>query len=113
MNCPTAIAEILLEILQTGLLRIRALGWENDAAACAREADHLHNLPTLLTAYTPELLLYYWNVERPNFAERRDRASLEGFAPLWDRLEKLLPTANGVSPVNRSVTSAVSPPPPG
>jgi len=54
MTCPTEIAEILTEILRTGLLRIRALGWSGNAERCAIEADHLHNVPDLLAHYSPE-----------------------------------------------------------
>jgi len=82
MNCPPAIAEVLLQILHEGLLRIRSAGWQSDAAACARDADHLHNLPSLLANYSPDRLRYYWEVER---------SGVEPFAALWARLEKLLP----------------------
>src|SRR5207248_763300 len=46
MQCPPEIVEIVAHILQVGLVRIRALGWQNNAGRCAVEADHLHNLPT-------------------------------------------------------------------
>jgi hypothetical protein len=36
---------VLLNILTTGLLRIRAYGWNGQVDLCALEADHLHNLP--------------------------------------------------------------------
>jgi hypothetical protein len=83
MQCPPEIAEIVCEILQTGLLRIRALG---DAARCALEADHLHNLPGLLANYKPELLDYYWQVERVGFVERSTPEDIQGFEPLWKAL---------------------------
>ena len=82
MNCPPAIAEVLLQILHEGLLRIRSSGWQNDVARCAREADHLHNLPSLLSNYSPERLRYYWEAER---------TGVEPFAAHWARLEQLLP----------------------
>jgi hypothetical protein len=59
MSCPPTTAEVLLRILQTGLLRIRNRSWENEANACGYEADHLHNLPSLLSDYSPERLIYY------------------------------------------------------
>jgi hypothetical protein len=49
----------LLKILSHGLLRIRALGYEGNAKACAIEADHLHNLPSLITNFESERLSYY------------------------------------------------------
>ena len=85
MQCPPEIAEIVCEILRTGLLRIRALG---DADRCALEADHLHNLPDLLANYKPELLDYYWRVERVGFIARSTPADVQRFEPLWIALAK-------------------------
>ena len=85
MQCPPEIAGIVCAILRMGLLRIRVL---DDVARCRLEADHLHNLPGLLTDYRPELLDYYWTVERVCFTERSTPEEIEGFAPLWDALAK-------------------------
>src|SRR2546425_1709073 len=87
MPCPPEIAEIVCEILRTGLLRIRALG---DVNRCALEADHLHNLPGLLANYKPELLDYYWRVERVGFVERSNPEDVECFEPLWKALSQHL-----------------------
>lgn len=89
MSCPPDIAEVIVEILQTGLLRIRAQGWSGDSAACAGEADHLHNLPHLLSNYSPELLRYYWEVEKPAYCNGGD-GDPKAFAPAWERLHHLL-----------------------
>jgi hypothetical protein len=86
MNCPPEIAEILLEILRLGLLRIRLMGWGGDSGRCAVEADHLHNLPALLTNFSPDLLRYYWEAERPGFLSQSENNSLGGFEELWNRL---------------------------
>ena len=64
MNCPPEIADMLLEILRTGLLRIRPHAWPGEAELCAIEADHIHNLPDLLADYLRDKLVYYWDVER-------------------------------------------------
>jgi hypothetical protein len=88
MQCPPEIAEIVCEILRTGLLRIRAFGWDRNPERCALEADHLHNLPDLLVDYKPELLDYYWSVERACLIERSTRQHVEGFEPLWKALAK-------------------------
>ncbi len=69
------------------MLAIRTLGWDGRADRCALEADHLHNLPRLLEDYRPELLLYYWDVERPAYIERATMEPLASFEPLWRRLE--------------------------
>ena len=85
MQCPPEIADIVCEILRTGLLRIRAL---RDVEQCAVEADHLHNLPGLLASFKPELLDYYWHVERAGFIARVTPEDAECFAPLWKALAK-------------------------
>ncbi len=88
MNCPPEIADIILEILQAGLLRARAASWASDLRRCELETDHLHNLPELLKNYSPERLRYYWEAERASFIEQGSRAGLydRGFESLWERL---------------------------
>jgi hypothetical protein len=86
-SCPAEIAEILLEILGTGLLRIRAWGWDGRVDRCAHDADHIHNLPRLLADDRPELLLYYWDVERAGYIQDAPPEGLAAWEPLWRRLE--------------------------
>jgi hypothetical protein len=114
LNCPPPIADILLSILQYGLVRIRLRGWQNDADYCAREADHLHNLPELLMDFSPERLLYYWEFERTTYANQMDPEGVGHYGPLWERLRNLLPslTSNAQIP-GEPLTSAASPPPQG
>jgi hypothetical protein len=90
MNCPPEVAAVIAQVLQAGLLRIRALGWSGDSGRCAAEADHLHNLPGLLQDYSPDLFRYYWDVERPAFIRQNQGVGLEMFTPLWDRMAALL-----------------------
>jgi len=82
---------VLLDILSMGLLRIRAFGSLGDAEACSLEADHLHNLPELIRSFRGELMHFYFTVERPGFVSSGPRGA-EQFAPLWDRLSKLIET---------------------
>src|SRR4051794_35947663 len=56
MSCPPEIAAVVLELMETGLLRIRSLGWSGQADRCAIEAAHIHNLPGLLTDDSRERL---------------------------------------------------------
>jgi hypothetical protein len=86
MTCPTEIAGILTEILTTGLLKIRALGWSGSAGRCAIEADHIHNVPDLLAHYSPERLVYYWDVERPSYIGQTPASELAVWEPLWRQL---------------------------
>lgn len=80
--------ETLAAILSTGLLRIRARTWGNDASRCTLEADHLHNLPSMMVNYKPALLIYYWHVERPCFIDRSAPEDITAFEPLWLELAK-------------------------
>jgi hypothetical protein len=94
MSCPDEIADILLEILKDGILRIRALGWSENPSRCAIEADHLHNLPELVAHFSPDLLRFYWEVSRPSFMKESTPAELVEFSPLWDRLSAHVQRAN-------------------
>src|SRR5262249_1900836 len=86
MSCPPEIAAILLEIVKTGLLRIRQLGWNHDPDRCAIEAEHVHNLPDLVKVYSPDLLQFYWETERISFIDQSTPAERANFEPLWDQL---------------------------
>ncbi len=87
MRCPAEIADILVALLERGLLRIRALGWEGRAEPCAVEADHLHNLPALLADFSRERLVYYWQIERASYIDRLTPDDVSDWEPLWRRLE--------------------------
>src|SRR5437868_764587 len=70
MKCPSPIAEILLNILQTGILRIRAAAWAGNTGQVETEADHVHNLPAILEDYSADALKFYWEIERPCFLSK-------------------------------------------
>jgi hypothetical protein len=95
MSCPPKLAEAIEAILSLGLLRIRSAAWAGDAARCAWEADHLHNLPGLLTQYSPERLTYYWQVERPGFLQRAEDEgiSVEEFTAAWNAMNRQVEAA--------------------
>jgi len=93
MQCPPEIAAIVCEILRTGLLRIRALGWDHNPERCAIEADHLHNLPALLESFTPEILDYYWHAERVSFIAQSEPLDVEAFEPSWQSLAEHVPSS--------------------
>jgi hypothetical protein len=86
MPCPPEIAEVLTEMIQQGLLRIRAYGWSGRADLCAVEADHLHNLPGLIADYSPDRLAYYWTVERRCFLQQMPEPERAMWEPYWDKL---------------------------
>ena len=86
MRCPTEVAEIVLRIIEAGLLRIRTLAWSGQSDRCAIEADHLQSLPDLLADFSREKLENYWNVERTLYASLTPESQLGGWETLWDRL---------------------------
>ena len=88
MTCPPEIAEILAEILTTGLLRIRAQGWSGNAERSATEADHIHNVPHLMAHYSAESLAFYWDVERASYIKETPAAELAQWEPLWKQLSR-------------------------
>jgi hypothetical protein len=90
MECPRDIAEVLLEITGHGILRIRLLAGVKEARKCFVEADHLHNLPALVSDFHPDLLRFYWNTERPLFMRQVPESERRDFEPLWNRLEALI-----------------------
>jgi hypothetical protein len=87
MGCPPEISEIVLKILETGLLRIRSLAWSGQANRCAIEADHIHNLPDLLADFSHERLSYYWNVERPSYIAQGSEEQISEWETIWQRLQ--------------------------
>ncbi len=84
MSFADKVRDACLDVLYTGLLRIRHA---EDVRIAQREAYHLHNLPQLVRTAKRELLDYYLDVERPAFLhEAPDHP--ETFASAWERLER-------------------------
>jgi hypothetical protein len=85
MQCPQELSEVLLEMLRIGLLRVRAAAWSGRADVCAVEADHLHNLPELLSDFSLEKLQYYMHAEKPGYISQCSalKAGVEDFEPMW------------------------------
>ena len=88
--CSQSIADVILRILQTGVVEARSAGWSKDVDIGAMQADHIHNLPDLLRRYSPRKLRYYWDMERPSFIRRMGGQPLV-FEELWAELEPLVP----------------------
>ncbi len=86
MTCPPELATILLDLIETAALRIRAAGWRGDAAACANEADHVHNLLALLRDYSIDRLQYYWSAEKPSYLA--SGGELRAFESIWADLHR-------------------------
>ena len=86
MRCPSELADILLDILQTGILRIRTFAWQGRSEVCAIESDHIHNIPNLIMNYSSERLCYYWDTERAEYTRQVSGEDLDAWIALWQRL---------------------------
>src|SRR5688572_11024743 len=98
---------IYLHILHFGLVRLRDTAGCGNAAYCAVEADHLHNLPSLVGESNEHRHDYYFDKERPFYLERVDRSvpgiefTLARYAELWQRLSELRRGAEQAAPPDR------------
>lgn len=87
MNCPQHILEPLTEILKIGLLNVRVAAAKGDTQRCHIEADHVHNLPSLIRDYRQDLLKFYIDVEKPTFEKNSAGADLRLFEQQWAKLQ--------------------------
>ena len=62
-----------LEILTWGLLAIRASAHEGKSRLCEAEADHLHNLPSLVEEHNEKRHHYYIVPERKDYLAKLER----------------------------------------
>lgn len=76
MQCPTAIASVLLRIIKSGVLNIRYLINKGEYNFSAIEANHIHNLPSLIEDFSRDSLEYYINIESSEYLrEMKDYVS--------------------------------------
>ena len=59
-----------LQILTLGLNALRDAARAGDSARCFFEAEHLHNIPSLVGEENISRHLYYFNTERVRYIER-------------------------------------------
>jgi hypothetical protein len=89
--------EVYLDILSCGLLWIRNAGHSGYARACEIEADHLHNIPSLVGEDNELRHEYYFETERTSYLERIAELdssaarpgsfTFERYRDLWAELE--------------------------
>lgn len=89
--------EVYCDILHFGLLHLRTAARGGDSPICEIEADHLHNIPSLIGEKNEHRHLYYYDCERTLYLERlavqgaavseRARFTLERYRELWAELE--------------------------
>jgi len=88
-ECPDSLRRAFLDLLACSLIHIRNA--PEDKEFCFSLADHMHNVPGLLADFRPELLRYYWEVERECFLralEAIDRRPPVQFLESWGVVER-------------------------
>jgi len=85
---PDDVRQAFLEVLPHTLLYVRT--GAKKPAVCFALADHGDNIPHFLGKPKPELLQYYWEVERPCFHQKMQGLSetLSVFEPSWKIIER-------------------------
>ena len=89
MECPEDIAKVLVKIIHTGILRMRCFAQSESPDRCFLEADHLHNIPTILESYSPDLIAHYWSIERPSYIQQLEEKTVQ-FDHCWNELSRLI-----------------------
>jgi hypothetical protein len=90
MRRPEDVRAPLLYIIETGLLVIRRHADLNDSERCGVEANHLHNLPSLVENCSPERLKYYLEVEVPQYIRETNDAIPGKVREAWNALRAWL-----------------------
>jgi hypothetical protein len=85
------VRDAICDILYTAAISIRTAANAGDARYCAVEANHVHNLPSLLKAYSAERLRYYLDAEVPRYLDQLAQfpdSNPRAFEKFWDKLRK-------------------------
>lgn len=104
MSREEELRQILLEIIRDGILTCRINGWGGNAANCAIEADHIHNLPDLVLNLSLEYLTYYYDVSRAVYMKETPAAAR--FSKQWERLGAILEEMRAEQPTPSPTPSA-------
>jgi len=85
--------QLYLDLLGFGLLRVRNLAHDQEARLCEIEADHLHNIPSLVGEGNEHRHAYYFDDERKLYLERvgdqLDDFTRARYEELWTELQSL------------------------
>jgi hypothetical protein len=97
MDCPDGLAPVVLDLIRWGIYKARIAGWSGDAARAAVEADHIHNLPDLISDYEDHRLRYYWEYERAAYLAKVGREEAGSWSSFWDELRPFVDRIGGAS----------------
>ena len=93
--------DVYLQILHFGLIAIRDAAHSGKSKYCEIEADHLHNIPSLIDEQNENRHDYYFGAERNLYAERlaqlaeselpgeAHKFALQRYKDLWAELQKI------------------------
>lgn len=101
-----ALDQIYFEILTAGLIAVRDAGANDDTARCRAEAEHIHNIPSLIGEQNIQRHLYYATVERRRYLDwvvASGRQDVLDYARLayswrWKRMDEILGIASESMP---------------
>ena len=96
-DCPEMVAEAVIAILHYAIISIRSAGYADDVKYCTLEADHVHNLPSLLRQDTRHKLEWYLKYEVPGYAADYQKQFGRPRVPLayWEQLQSYLDATAG------------------
>ena len=89
MKCPPEIQDNLLRIIFFAAGNIMKAGQAGDAKQCDAEAEHIYNIPQIISHYKPRHFLFYWRDTRPRFIERSQGKDISIFNLAWEKLEPI------------------------
>jgi hypothetical protein len=90
MKCPCEVEKTLLSIIELGLLNARYYLGKGDHSRCLKEIEHIHNIPTLIKEFTPDLFLFYKKVVIEEYHSQTEGSISK---EMKDFIEKLLQIA--------------------
>ena len=86
---PSELIKQLLNIMELGIVNTRYFLENNDCASGIVEANHIHNIPSLIGNFSYELLAFYLDIEVREYRQKASSQLLAGFEKNWQVLQSL------------------------
>ena len=87
--------DLYRQLLHFGLCQLRDTALSGNADYCAIEAEHLHNIPSLIGEANEHRHRYYFDKERVHYLESVDQSlpgiefTIRRYHDVWNRLAQL------------------------
>lgn len=81
------IKDLLLKIIERGILNTRAALANGDIEQASIEIYHIHNLPSVIYQYSFDRINYYLTVERKEYEKKSKEPYMMLFREIWKELE--------------------------